>query len=543
MSLKPQDFTQVPDETAEVARAAFPKGHAYLTLRDHFGELFAWRGQPAEAPGRLAVVTVLQFAEDLSDEQAANAVRSRLDWKYLLGLELKDPGFDASVLSEFRSRLVAGGAEQLLFERLLKHLGETGLLRRRGRARTDATHVLAAVRMLHRLECVGETLRLALDVLAAVVPEWLQAKVPVEWYERYEHRFSEYRLPGGRAARSALAETMGTDGFQLLAWIYAPDAPAGLRDLPAVDVLRLVWLQQFYAAPPGAAVRWRQAKDLPPSRRLIGTPYDAQARYAQKRTTIWTGYKVHLTETCDDGLPHLITDVQTTAAPASDVDQLPLIQAALAARDLLPAQQMVDGGYVSTHHLLTSQQRYQIDLVGPVNGNHSWQARAQQGYAATDFSLDWSAHKARCPQGQASVQWTTTRDPQGHPVVMIRFATAACQACPAHAQCTRAVKRGRLLNIRPQAEQAPLSDARRRQATADFQAVYATRAGIEGTISQAVRVAGLRQTRYIGLAKTRLQHVLSATATNLLRAAAWFMGRPLAKTRHSSFSRLAPAPA
>jgi transposase len=277
MSLRPQDLDQVPAETAEVARAAFPKGHAYLTLRDKFGalfsdelfrKLFAWRGQPAEAPGRLAVVTVLQFAEGLSDQPAADAVRSRLDWKYLLALELKDPGFDASVLSEFRSRLVAGGAEQLLFETILKQFREAGLLKAGGRARTDATHVLAAVRTLHRLECVGETLRRALDVLAVAVPEWLRARVPPEWFERYGHRFEEYRLPVGRPARYALAEQIGADGFQLLGWIYAPTAPAWLRELPAVEVLRQIWLQQFYATPAGKPVRWRQADDLPPSTQL-----------------------------------------------------------------------------------------------------------------------------------------------------------------------------------------------------------------------------------------------------------------------------------
>jgi transposase len=282
---------------------------------------------------------------------------------------------------------------------------------------------------------------------------------------------------------------------------------------------------------------------LPPSAQLICTPYDAQARYSQKRSTIWTGYKVHLTETCDAERPHSITDVQTTLGPVADVDQLPHLQADLAARDLLPDEQVVDAGYVSTHQLVTSQQTYGIDLVGPVNGNHSWQARAQQGYAATDFTLDWAARTARCPEGQTSVQWVTTHDPQGHDVVTIRFATAACQACAVRTDCTRAVTRGRMLSVRPQAEQQAMLAARLRQVTPDFQAIYATRAGIEGTLSQAVRTVGLRRARYIGLAKTHLQHLLSATAINLLRVAAWLIGRPLAKTRQSSFANLAPAPA
>ncbi len=550
MSLRPQDLDQVPTETAEVARAVFPKGHAYLTLRDKFGalfadelfrKLFAWRGQPAEAPGRLAVVTVLQFAEGLSDQQAADAVRSRLDWKYLLALELKDPGFDASVLSEFRSRLVAGGEEQLLFETVLKQLGEAGLLKRGGRARTDATHVLAAVRTLHRLECVGETLRQALDVLAVAVPEWLRAQVPPEWFERYGRRFEDYRLPEARSARYALAETIGADGFQLLGWVCAPSAPYWLRELPAVEVLRQVWLQQFYATPPGAPVRWRQADDLPPSAHLICTPYDPQARYSKKRQTIWTGYKVHLTETCDPDQPHFITDVQTTLAPLTDVDQLPKIQADLAARALLPAQQVVDSAYISSHQVLTSHQTYGIDLVGPANANHSWQARAQQGYATTDFVLDWQTCTARCPQGQTSVKWTTTANRHGQPVVVIRFDRATCRTCPARPMCVRSPKNPRVLSIHPQAEYEALRTARARQLTPNFQSLYATRAGIEGTLSQAVRNSGLRRSRYIGLAKTHLQHLLTATATNLLRAAAWLMGHPRACTRTPAFAKLAPA--
>lgn len=552
MSLRPQDLDQVPADTAEVARAAFPKGHAYLRLRDEFGALFgdeqfaglfAWRGQPAEAPGRLAVVTVLQFAEGLSDVQAAHAVRSRLDWKYLLALPLKDPGFDASVLSEFRSRLVAGGAEQLLFETLLQRWGEAGLLKARGRARTDATHVLAAVRTLHRLECVGETLRLALEVLAVAVPEWLRAQVPPEWFERYGQRFEDYRLPAARAARYALAEQIGADGFQLLDWLSAPSAPPGLRVLPAVAVLRQVWLQQFYATPPGEPVRWRSAEDLPPSAQLICTPYDAQARYSHKRQTHWTGYKVHLTETCDPETPHLITDVHTTPATSTDVAQLPHIQANLAARGVLPAQQVVDTTYVSSQQVVTSQTTYGIELIGPLPGNQSWQARAQQGYAASDFRLDWSTGTAVCPQGQTSVKWTTTHDPHGHPVVVIRFAAAVCRACPARADCTRSTQSGRGLSVRPQAEQDARQAARRRQATPDFQALYASRAGIEGTLSQAVRQAGLRRSRYLGLPKTHLQHLLTATATNLLRVAAWLLGRPRARTRTSAFAHLAPAAA
>src|SRR5918997_637608 len=176
MSLRPAPAGPIPEETARVARAAFPKGHPCLRLRDELGPiyddgrfaaLFPAYGRPAEAPWRLALVTVLQFADGLTDRQAADAVRDRLAWKYPLGLELTDTGFDFTILGDFRARLVAGEAEQLLLDALLDRCKAAGLVKPRGRQRTDSTAVLAAVRALNRLDLVGETLRHAPEALAA----------------------------------------------------------------------------------------------------------------------------------------------------------------------------------------------------------------------------------------------------------------------------------------------------------------------------------------------------------------------------------------
>ncbi len=229
MSLHPDSDQAVPDETAAVARAVFPQGTACLRLRDRLGpiftigqitSLFPKSGQPAECPWRLALVTLLQFGENFSDRSAVDAVRSRIDWKYLLGLSLKDPGFDASVLSEFRSRLVKGGAESLLFDRLLVLGREQGLLAQHGRQRTDSTHVLGAVRTLTRLACAIEALRTTLDALAVAAPDWLRAHADPAWTERYERRGGDVHIPKGEAARRAFAETVGRDGEMLLSDVF-----------------------------------------------------------------------------------------------------------------------------------------------------------------------------------------------------------------------------------------------------------------------------------------------------------------------------------
>jgi transposase len=290
--LRPQPLPPIPADTARVARAAFPKGQIHLRLADELGTLFTdeafatlfpSHGQPALAPWRLALVTILQFAEGLSDRQAADAVRGRIDWKYLLRLELADAGFDASVLVEFRARLIAGEAEQLLLETLLAWCRERQLLKARGRQRTDSTQVLAAVRALNRVELVGETLRHALNSLAVAVPDWLMAHSLPAWADRYARRADDYRLPKKAEERQELAEATGHDGAALLAAVYSDTAPAWLRELPAVETLRQVWIQQYVAE--GEALRWRAADELPPAARFISSPYDLEARYAKKRTS------------------------------------------------------------------------------------------------------------------------------------------------------------------------------------------------------------------------------------------------------------------
>src|SRR4051794_12942400 len=243
MSLKPTPIDPVPGGTARVAKAAFRRGNPLLKLRDELGtvfadadfaDLFPERGQPGLAPWRLALVTLLQFREDLADRRAAEAVRARIDWKYLLGLELDDPGFDASVLCEFRARLIEGGAEGRLLGKLLEACQARGLLKARGRQRSDTTHVLASIRTLNRLELVGETLRAALNELAATAPDWLRGAAPKAWYERYALRVEDGRLPRTAAGREAYARTVGGDGVALLDRLDEPATPRGPRRLPKV---------------------------------------------------------------------------------------------------------------------------------------------------------------------------------------------------------------------------------------------------------------------------------------------------------------------
>lgn len=546
MSLQPSPSAPVPEETARVARAAFPKGNRYLEIRDvlgtiysdeMFADLFSRRGQPGEAPGRLALVTVFQFLEGLSDRQAAEAVRGRIDWKYALGLELSDAGFDASILSEFRSRLLAHQASGRLLEVLLERLKEGGWIKAGGKQRTDSTHVLGAVRLLNRLELVGETLRAALEDLATVAPQWVRSWVPQPWFERYGRRIEEWRLPKGEKERQQYAQQVGADGAQLLAKSAEPDTPAVVRELAALAELRVVWQQQYEQQE--GSIRLRNKDDLPPSAERHDSPYDPEVRYSTKRDKPWIGYKVHLTETCEPEQVAVITHVETTYAPVADVKALTAIHEALCAKGVPPGEHFVDSGYMDVELLLAEQRSKGIRLVGPVRPDPRWQAQQQTGYAAADFTFDWQNQEATCPQGATSVHWTERTDSTGQAVVSVQFATKTCRQCPVRAQCTHAAKGPRQVTVRSQAEHEALQQARLYQQSEAFRQEYARRAGVEGTISQAVRAFGLRQARYVGLAKTHLQEIGTAVALDLCRWADWHRQKPRAKTRTSRFAALA----
>jgi transposase len=541
----------VPDATAAATLAAFPNGNPYVSLREELGTLFTdelfadWFapvGAPVEiAPWRLALVLVLQELELLSDRQAADNVRRCLDWKYLLSLELTDPGFDYSLLHDFRDRILANQAEQQLLDALLNAFKARGLLKARGRQRTDATHVLANVRTLNRIECVGETLRHALEVLATVAPAWLQPLMKPEWLDRDGLRVDEFRLPSKPAERIAMAETIGQDGRALLSALYAPETPTWMRAIPAVETLRQVWVQQFVTI--DQRFQFRADDNLPPNAQQIVSPFDPEARWSRKRSMHWTGYKVHLTETADDDAPHLITHVATTPATTQDVDLTTAIHADLAERNLLPAEHIVDAAYVSSDVVVSSRTTRDIEVVGPVPPDTSWQAREKTGYDVAQFVVDWEAQRVRCPNGKTSTVWRPGDDGRGQPVIRVWFDMPDCAACAARPSCTKSEVRPRILKLRPQAQHDALQAVRQAQHTDDFKQRYARRAGVEGTIAQGTGRFGLRRTPYRGLAKTHLHHILVAIAINLTRFVAWLddTPRPGPYPRRSRFAALAAA--
>jgi len=410
--------------------------------------------------------------------------------------------------------------------------------------------VLAAIRVLNRLELVAETLRAALNAVATVAPDWLQAITPLAWYERYSRRIEESRLPKATTEREAYAHTVGEDGFMLLDALDTPSVPEGLRALPRIDALRRTWQRHYErtarapASPgtsPASRVRFKASRELPPAAEGIESPYDVEARYRHKRDTQWTGYMVHVSETCEPTAPHLLTHVHTTPATVHEAQCTTPIQQALVDKDVPPHEHLVDAAYVSSELLVHSRDEQGIILRGPTRPSQGWQTQVEGAYTLEQFAVDWDQQQVRCPQGHLSVAWWEHGGGQGSRPIIVEFDKHTCGPCPVRAACTRAKHTGRRLRLPPQDQYVALQAAQTWSASEEGQQLYKRRAGVEGTLSQGVRAFGLRRTRYWGVAKTHLQHVAIAAAINIDRIVAWLDERPRAMTRISRFAALAPA--
>ncbi|MEU1623604.1 transposase [Streptomyces sp. NPDC005722] len=303
-----------------------------------------------------------------------------------------------------------------------------------------------------------------------------------------------------------------------------------------------MWLQQFHRTITDGVqeVAWRGKNDLPPSRARITSPYDPDARSSVKRGSAWDGYKVHFTETCDaqeSGRPHLITHVVTADATVGDPVVVDEIHDRRGAKGLLPNEHLMDAGYISAELLLSAPSQHGVRVIGPVR---PMTCRTVQtaGYDKASFTIDWDARRATYPDGAHSRYWTvrTRQQPPSRDPNPLRHRDLRVLPFPRVMHQLDTLRPP--LTVRPQDQDAVLERVRAEQSTKEWKAVYAIRSGVEGTIHQAVTAAGSRRTRYTGLRKTALAHVLTATAVNLIRLDAWWTGRPLAPTRTSHLAAL-----
>ncbi|MFE1443937.1 IS1182 family transposase [Streptomyces sp. NPDC058739] len=529
LSLRPRSGEHVPPLTAQVARASNPAGTTAIWVRDRldglwcdedFADWYPRDGRPGLSPAQLATVCVLQFLLGLSDRQAAEAVRCRIDFKYAMAMELDDPGFHHSVLADFRDRLAEGDRADRLLDLALARLKEAGLVRERTTQRTDSTHVLAAVRDLTRLELVTEAVRAALEEVAGTSPHLLDELVDEDWGLRYGRPVRLGKNPTKPMTRILAT---GNDTVRLLEHLHRRGA--NRVPGPRVQALRQIMVQNYHRDAAGH-LRWRTAEKeggsgLPPSSRAIVSPYDPSARYARHGHIIsWKGFAAHLTETCAPDGPNVITDVATTAATTHDSQVLPGIHTRLARRGLLPAEHLVDAGYTSLPHLEQAAREHQVTVSGPLKSNPTRQHRRGEGFARDDFHIDFDRQQVTCPQGQVSAGWHgpyPTSSPTAAPLIVARFTKSQCRPCPARTQCTSTADDARTVGFPPLELRDLQLRVRAEQQTPEWKARYAVRSEVESTVNEFAHGHGMRHCRYRGQGKVHVQHVLTAIAVNIER--------------------------
>jgi transposase len=511
MSLQPTWNEQIPEDTARIGRELLAEDSVYRLVGDEvqeviateaFADMYSRLGRGAIEPIILSLVLIFQFLEHIPDRVAAAWAVTRIDWKYALHVPLTWLGFHYSTLSYFRSRLLEHQQERQVFEQVLQWVQKHGFLQKRGKQRSDSTHILGQVARLTRLELVWETLRMALRAIQKKDAEWYKSVIPAVFHDAYNERQSSWRLSNAEVA--AELQKAGTDSYWLLD-LVEEHGPQQVRQLAEVETLRRVLDQQFECQEGKVQVRKPPVK----GKDIIQSPHETEVRYSEKRHTKWVGYKAQVTETANPGEVNFVTDIDTVDANDDDSEAVDDIHARLAERDLKPEKHYVDKGYVSGDNIAHSVAR-KIELRGPISADTSTKP---QGFKQADFDLDFERQVATCPGGQTSVSWLERPQEDGSVGAHVLFRDK-CETCPHRTRCAPGSS-GRSLEIHPHC--AEIRARRAEMQTREFKEEMKHRPAIEGTLSEMVRKHGLRRARYRGKAKVRLQHLFTGAAVNLKR--------------------------
>jgi transposase len=496
------------------ARTMFPLLETY---RDRLATIYcADNGRPAWDPVRLLAVLVLQFVLRVPDRQAAEAAQFDQRWRLALHLGAQDATFDPSLLVIFRNRLVDREAEGLAFTAVLDYLVGQGWVPKRSRQRLDSTHVRGLLSAMSRLDCARETIRLLLEDVEA------DDRLPSAWARHWECYVESKLDPRARAP--ALEEKSAQAGADMLAiWKDAAGCWAiGQRD--AFVLLQRVFLENYTV---DAAGRAHQTRTQPTG--AVHNPHEPEAQWSSKSTTrdkTWVGYKVQVAETVQDEprqahepTANFLTAIITQNAPASDKPGMAEVLAEQQAMGLdAPSTLYVDGAYVYSETLKDAREQGR-ELRGPAP------ASPDRGkvFTVEAFDVHVEERYAMCPADQRSSNCSRLEEQHtGKVDFRIEWSKTVCSTCPLLAKCVTDGQNHRTLVV---GEHHSLLQARRQQMqTEAFKQEMHRRNGIEGTQSELVRGYGLRQARYRGRAKVRLQNYLIGAACNirrLFRRLAW----------------------
>ncbi len=500
-----------------------------------FTAMYSALGQSAIHPGLLALATLLQHLEGISDRQAVERMEDSILWKYALRLDPEKPVWDASVYTEFRTRLLNSNSSELIFDKLLNVAQEMGFLDT-SKQRTDATHILSAAKLMNRVELVHECVYDCINELLDEAPSFLMKINKRSWATRYfSERPYNYRVPKTDVARKELADSIAQDATYILEEISKSAEADRLKELMSVKILYRVLIEQFDDSDNGPS--FKTNKELGAAGKRLSSPEDLDATCGSKRGGTWLGYKAHFTETFGANVPHLITNVRTTQAHVNDSLVFEQIHQDLKSKGLKPDQHLVDSGYVNVEIFSKCQDKYEILALARITDRHTWQGKAGKGFDHHHFAIDWHAEKVTCPAGKLSSNWKPKGGADG--VVNVSFPVEECSNCPFKVDCTTSASRNLQFKAKPIYDW--MQSQRQLQQTDEFKKQMGKRSGIESTISYLVSKTGIRRSPYLGQAKVHLNNILAAAAINAIRIGNHLLGKGLAKTRKTRYALLMAA--
>ena len=474
-------------------------------------------GRPGVEPVVLLGVLIFQFLERVPDRQAVELVKYHLGWKLALNLKLSEEGFHPTTLVYFRQRLIEHAKSDLTMRAVLHALQAEGFLPKRSKQRLDSTHVLTAVADLSALECIRETLRLALEELAGGLSEEERPDFWPLFWERYVENKLDYK--SGMEVLKNKHRQVGEDIVRLLRWLEP--MVAEVRNGLQVELLREVFEQQYER---------KDNKEVVPVKEhatgVVGNPHDPDAQWSAKsqgpQKKSWVGYKVQVAETIPEkeakNQPSIqgsfITSIVTQKASDSDDPGLDRVLADQASNGLeRPSELYVDGAYVSGTRLYQAREEH-WQLIGPAQPSAN-RAGIPKAYRIEAFDIDIAQRQARCPGGYFNTQCSRLEE-QKRNKVSYRFEWSYhCGGCPLRPECVAAGQPHRTIVVSQYHDL--LQQRRNEQQSAQFKERMHQRNAIEGTVSELARGHGLRRSRYRGFAKVELQNLLIATACNIKR--------------------------
>ncbi len=510
---KPRTRPVAGTPVLEVVGQLFDESDPFLLISQHvaqrfadedFGDLYGVRGPIPDSPKVLALASLLQFITKVPDRQAARYARMDLGWKLALGLPIEHAGFHFSLLSEFRERLLCSEKHRLIFDECLLMLVELGLVRKGGKQRLDATHVLGAVRELSRLELVCESLRKTVEDLVRLLGHDAATKLVGD--EAMDFTARKWIL--SKMGKDKKRRTMHQAGVHAVAVLtrVAAHPREDVRALESIKILREI-VEQNFSVNENREVAEKTTKEWQqtPGPDRVSTPHDPEARYGEKRKKGWVGYKAEIVETAEPDRPNFVTAVDVHNAAKPDRSALQPMVEDLKQKDLLPEQLYVDAGYTSGEAIDTLQEDHDVALRGPVA------EEPKRGvFPQSEFTIDRENEQATCPQGHISASCSHEKSGE----IQFTFSKADCASCPLRSKCTKG-KGPRHLTVNKHSD--TLRTRRDEQKQEVFKKEMHARAAIEGTISEGKRGHGLNRARYRGEVKMRLQALITGAAMNVKR--------------------------